>query len=92
MVICGLPNRVFGILLTSREPEYASKVENIPDEVVSEKLLRDLTRALADFLYICVKQDLKKGMTRESANFAHPHMVEFLTSGHVNFSFFILSD
>lgn len=51
---------------------------------MSEKLLRDLTRAYSDLLYNCVKQEVRKGIVEKTVNFHNPSLVEFLLSGPVS--------
>jgi hypothetical protein len=60
-----------------------TNIESIPEEVVSEKLLRDLTRAFSDLIYSCTKQEVKKSSLEKTISFSNPALVEFLTSGNV---------
>lgn len=70
-------------MLINREYDQDANIETIPEEVVSEKLLRDLTRAYSDLLYSCTKQEVRKGLAEKTVVFNNPSLVEFILSGPV---------
>ena len=63
-------------------------MQDITDEIVKEKLLRDFTRSYSDLLFsICSVQVIKKenkveGMVLQP--FKYPQLVEFVVTGQVH--------